>query len=263
MNTNQTLGDMLKNLQTEKGRAAIVAAMITKTAIPQEIIERTYDFYMQTKEYERAYSLAQKAGMRQKVRDLERMASSYEEREEDEELATEEQEEQARRIISSYERAGEYAPVELGVKTIDALLVLGREDDAAAVAAYYGVYSKAIELKEKAKKWKDAAQIAEQNAWYERAAENYEKAKEFGKAADNLTAEVAARKEKRKKSQNFIVAFLSKWTGVYTNQEQDLLVRAAENYIHAGWNESAEKTLKKVADKRKVYAFFEAQGAGD
>ncbi len=260
METNQTLGDMLKNVGTQEGKAAVIAAMIGKPGVPQELIERTFNFYTKRKEYAKAHALAQKAGMRQKVRDLEQMASSYEEKEEDEELITDDEEEEAKRVISSYKNAGEYASIELGLKTIEALSLLGREDDAAAVAVNHGIYTKAIELKEKRKKWKDAAEIAEQNALYERAAINYERAEDFGKAGDSFVAEVAARKDKRKKSQNVVVAFVSQWTNFYTGEEQNIFIRAVENYTRANWKESVEDTLKKVTDKRKVYAYFETKG---
>ncbi len=253
-------GNILEQICTQEGRAAVVKEMAADAGIPKEIVERTFQYYVRQKDYENAYALAQKAGMKQKMRDLERIARQCEEQQEVEELVTEEQEEEAQKILAKYERAGEYGSVELGLKAIDALSVLGRDDDAATVAVYHGLYTRAIEIKEKAKDWKDAAEIAEHAKLYERAAKNYERASEYGKAAESFVAEVAARKEKRETGQNLLVAMISKLGSIYTNEEQDILVRAAGDYMRADWRESAETTLKKVADKRKVYAFFEAQG---
>ncbi|MBI5072310.1 transglycosylase SLT domain-containing protein [Candidatus Woesearchaeota archaeon] len=257
------LKTLLPQFYAEEGRAAFIAGVAGRRDIPKEYIDRAILFYEGKKNYAAAKNLAAKAGMQRKAATLEQRMNSQNIQEDDVALVdvpTLKEFAAAKETVRRYERLACDAPVEIAVDVIDAYHSLGDADQGVRVALQYGLFQKAIQIREQDQDWRDAGAIAEAHGWYERAGVNYEKAKQLGKAGDCFAAEVEARKEARKKSKNLLVAAVSYLTSIHTPEEENLMVRAAGNYIAANWQESAEKVLGKIKNKARMYAFFEKQG---
>lgn len=248
---NNNLGDILKEVYTPEGRAAVIAGVVGRMNVPQEYIDRTILFYESKQDYTAARNLAAKVGMQKKAATLEQRIRNQAQVTDDAasidaSCPTIEEYAAANKTVSRYEQLADNAPVEIAVDAIDAYRTLGDTDEGVRVALQYGLFQKAIQIRERDEDWRDAGAIAEAHGLYERAGVDYEKAKQPGKAGDCFAAEVTARKEERKKSKNVLVAAVSYLTEIFTPEEENLMVRAAGNYIAANWQEMQANYVKNV-----------------